>query len=246
MAQSLAEPSRNVSENDLIGAARILLETLKQSRDEFANLAIVQALSALSGELLQRSNFRDPEVRRSLAVILSELGDAKLRMDDAQGAFAAYQESLSILGNLPNDNMDPEARRRQEMMLNKINNNKYSVFVFYRRPRKDDAITLFRNLAQEGFKVSQIVTSLEETSKYLFPQANDSTFIIPSDRGTAIADKIIDIVHKSFPPPRNDICLSEGASGDSRICVTKGGSAPITKGGNYPPPFSARRSGRCR
>jgi hypothetical protein len=96
-------------------------------------------------------------------------------------------------------------------------NNKYSVIVFYRDSRTNDATNIVNGLITAGFQASSINTTLAETQTTMGPQLDNSTFIIPTDRGKAIAESVLAIVRRSLPPPRND-------------AVTLGGSYPLARG----------------
>lgn len=94
-------------------------------------------------------------------------------------------------------------------------NNQYSVFVFFRESRAQDSKALVDALTASGFQTSAITTTLAETQ--IGPQPDNSTFIIPTDKGEKIAEAVRQTVQQNLPSPRN------GA-------VTLGGPYPLRRG----------------
>lgn len=81
-------------------------------------------------------------------------------------------------------------------------NNQYSVFVFFRESRTQDSKALVNALTASGLQTSAILTTLAETQ--IGDQPDNSTFIIPTERGQKIGEAVRQIVQHNLPPPRND------------------------------------------
>lgn len=94
-------------------------------------------------------------------------------------------------------------------------NNQYSIFLFYRETRADDSKLLLATLIAAGFQTSAIVTTLAEAQ--IGPQPDASTFIIPTDKGTAVGSKVEQILRQTLPSPRNS-------------AVTLGSPYPVKRG----------------
>lgn len=94
-------------------------------------------------------------------------------------------------------------------------NSKYSVLVFYRAQRKEDAEKILQAALSKGYQSSITMSSLQEVQ--IGQQPDNSTFIIPTQRGEEIVNPVRDLVSSTLPPPRNG-------------SVTVGSSWPLRRG----------------
>ena len=66
-------------------------------------------------------------------------------------------------------------------------NGQYTIFVFYKPPRANEAQALVKSLSETGFQASAIATSFAEAPQL---SADGSTFIVPTNRGVDIGASV--------------------------------------------------------
>ena len=76
-------------------------------------------------------------------------------------------------------------------------NGAFTILIFYRDTRHDDATALLSRLTAAGFQASAINTSLAEVQ--IEQQPSGSTYIIPTSKGADVVDGVVNIVKATVP-----------------------------------------------
>jgi hypothetical protein len=135
---------------------------------------------------------RTSDVAQAIAPL--ELSITELRK--AMAKLQANNESLTSSVNALQTKVPIDHPQIASPDINKTSdafreNNQYTIYVFYRTPRRQAAQSLVKGLTEAGFTASSIATSFKEAPQ-LAPDG--STWIVPTPtRGTKIADAVAKI-----------------------------------------------------
>jgi septal ring factor EnvC (AmiA/AmiB activator) len=166
-------------------------EAIKPARDAAiaAQLETQNARDALSSLKKQRKEVESAlvflqekaeELRDSFAAFEADINNVRTWSKNMQDQIELIIEKSALLDN-------EEISKRQKNTSEFEANSKFSVLVFYRHRRKDDAIQITESLISSGYRSSRTPTNLSEAIKQ-YPSG--SIWVIYTSKGEKLLEKI--------------------------------------------------------
>lgn len=201
----------------ILGSAILVMGVLQVSNAKIAGLGFEMTLQLVEKNLKEvteiNMDVKDKDLPR-LRVDVQKATEALERQDGVNQKLAdainELQQSLKLKVPDIND---------QGALFDR--NNKYTVLVFYRDSRKEDAANLQAALTAAGYAASSIMTDLSEVQIAVPPP--QSTVIIPTQKGMKVGQDVLALTENILPAPRNSLAsLGEAHSlrrGDLQILL---------------------------
>ncbi|OLP56698.1 hypothetical protein BJF92_11480 [Rhizobium rhizosphaerae] len=177
----------------IMGVTLLVMGVLRVSNAKIAfigfelnfNVAVQDAVEAKN----TANNVKDNDIPR-LNIEIQKAQDALEKQADIN------RKLVDVINGMRNSSSLKVADINDQGALFKRNSG-YTVLVFYRDSRRDDAVNLQSALTAAGYPASSIMTDLSEAKIAAPPQ---STVIVPSQKGVSVSQDVLALTKSVLPP----------------------------------------------